>query len=241
MRGLPLKMGFEVASRRFFFELMDFSDAGYPASFADLGYPAVGSTAAAAGGTDGADGSLPPRSSPLPTEVFVPRYQYPAGVDVEVSSGRFEYLPDRQLLLWWHGAAEGPGNAGAGAGAAGGSAFPWLEAPTHWLRLADPRNRPRGSKAGEWAALAAAREAGGVLRAGAPGRWAGKEAKHVPVVTLAAAGAAAKVTVVVPHGLEVEHFVDAIWVKNQNDEVRMRGKGGGGCARREPFLVAWLR
>jgi hypothetical protein len=38
-----------------------------------------------------------------PTEIFVPRFQYPAGARVEVSDGTWEYQPDRQLLLYRHG------------------------------------------------------------------------------------------------------------------------------------------
>jgi hypothetical protein len=35
--------------------------------------------------------------SGLPTEVFVPLYHYPSGVDVTVSDGHFEYRKDLQV------------------------------------------------------------------------------------------------------------------------------------------------
>ena len=37
-----------------------------------------------------------------PTEIFVPRYQYPRGVAVEVSSGRYEVDAPQQMLRFWH-------------------------------------------------------------------------------------------------------------------------------------------
>ena len=56
---------------------------------------------------------------------------------------------------------------------------------------------------------------GGVaLTAGAPGKWAGKEAKHVPVVAKASVGGG--LTVTVPHGMEADHFIELIWVLDQD-------------------------
>jgi hypothetical protein len=37
-----------------------------------------------------------------PTELFVPRYQYPRGYAVELSDGSYEERPDEQLLLYRH-------------------------------------------------------------------------------------------------------------------------------------------
>jgi hypothetical protein len=37
-----------------------------------------------------------------PTEIFVPRYQYPRGYAVELSDGSYEERPDEQLLLYRH-------------------------------------------------------------------------------------------------------------------------------------------
>ncbi|GAB4473852.1 MAG: cellulase family glycosylhydrolase [Anaerolineae bacterium] len=37
-----------------------------------------------------------------PTEIFVPRFQYPGGFRVEVSDGSYEIDPDRQLLTYHH-------------------------------------------------------------------------------------------------------------------------------------------
>jgi hypothetical protein len=39
-----------------------------------------------------------------PTEIFVPRLQYPAGVAITVSDGTFQYRPERQALEYHHGA-----------------------------------------------------------------------------------------------------------------------------------------
>ncbi len=36
-----------------------------------------------------------------PTEIFVPAYQYPDGILVSVSDGRYQYLPEQQLLLYF--------------------------------------------------------------------------------------------------------------------------------------------
>jgi hypothetical protein len=37
-----------------------------------------------------------------PTEIFVPALHYPQGYTVEVSDGRYETDPNRQLLHYWH-------------------------------------------------------------------------------------------------------------------------------------------
>ncbi len=37
-----------------------------------------------------------------PTEIFVPRYQYPRGFTATASDGTFEEKPDEQLLLYRH-------------------------------------------------------------------------------------------------------------------------------------------
>ncbi len=37
-----------------------------------------------------------------PTEVFVPRVQYPEHIDVHVSDGTVTYLPDQQCLIYRH-------------------------------------------------------------------------------------------------------------------------------------------
>jgi hypothetical protein len=37
-----------------------------------------------------------------PTEIFVPRFQYPEGYSVQVSDGKWESDPARQLLRYWH-------------------------------------------------------------------------------------------------------------------------------------------
>ena len=37
-----------------------------------------------------------------PTELFVPSFQYPRGYKVQVSEGKWESDPARQLLRYWH-------------------------------------------------------------------------------------------------------------------------------------------
>uniref|UniRef100_A0A7S2S515 Desulfoferrodoxin ferrous iron-binding domain-containing protein n=1 Tax=Rhizochromulina marina TaxID=1034831 RepID=A0A7S2S515_9STRA len=54
-----------------------------------------------------------------------------------------------------------------------------------------------------------------ILTKEAPGDWAGKEGKHIPV--LAVEGD--KATVTVPHGMAGDHWIQFIWAKNQEGEV----------------------
>jgi len=37
-----------------------------------------------------------------PTEIFVPRFQYPKGFEVKVSDGKWENNSDNQLIRYWH-------------------------------------------------------------------------------------------------------------------------------------------
>jgi desulfoferrodoxin (superoxide reductase-like protein) len=52
------------------------------------------------------------------------------------------------------------------------------------------------------------------LTAAAPGQGAGKEAKHVPAVSVSAQGSsltgARSVTVSVPHGMDEKHFIERV-------------------------------
>mmetsp|Transcript_19044 Transcript_19044/g.28786 ORF Transcript_19044/g.28786 Transcript_19044/m.28786 type:complete len:112 (+) Transcript_19044:50-385(+) len=51
-----------------------------------------------------------------------------------------------------------------------------------------------------------------ILTAEAPGKWAGKEGKHIPTVTVADG----KVTVSVPHGMADDHWINYIWCKTDD-------------------------
>mmetsp|Transcript_79590 Transcript_79590/g.178026 ORF Transcript_79590/g.178026 Transcript_79590/m.178026 type:complete len:119 (-) Transcript_79590:85-441(-) len=59
-------------------------------------------------------------------------------------------------------------------------------------------------------------EGKGVLDANNEGGWVGKAAKHVPVLVWMGGG---KVSVTVPHGMEPDHFIACIWVKDESDKV----------------------
>uniref|UniRef100_A0A7S1L226 Desulfoferrodoxin ferrous iron-binding domain-containing protein n=1 Tax=Alexandrium catenella TaxID=2925 RepID=A0A7S1L226_ALECA len=59
-------------------------------------------------------------------------------------------------------------------------------------------------------------EAKGVLDASNEGRWAGKAAKHVPVIVWMGGG---KISVSVPHGMESDHYISCIWIKDEADKV----------------------
>jgi len=59
------------------------------------------------------------------------------------------------------------------------------------------------------------KSAGAVLTASAPGKWAGKEGKHVPLVEIHGGVA----TVTVPHGMDEDHFIELVWAKDQTGAV----------------------
>ena len=40
--------------------------------------------------------------SSVPTEIFVPQYQYPEGVVIQLSDGRAEHDERTQTLRYWH-------------------------------------------------------------------------------------------------------------------------------------------
>uniref|UniRef100_A0A7R9YEN7 Desulfoferrodoxin ferrous iron-binding domain-containing protein n=1 Tax=Pinguiococcus pyrenoidosus TaxID=172671 RepID=A0A7R9YEN7_9STRA len=65
------------------------------------------------------------------------------------------------------------------------------------------------------AAIAAMEADNEVLTAEAPGPWAGKEGKHVPLLSLADG----KASVVVPHGMDDSHFIQYIYIKNPDGDV----------------------
>mmetsp|Transcript_19701 Transcript_19701/g.40091 ORF Transcript_19701/g.40091 Transcript_19701/m.40091 type:complete len:119 (-) Transcript_19701:269-625(-) len=59
-------------------------------------------------------------------------------------------------------------------------------------------------------------EAKGVLDATNEGNWVGKAAKHVPVLVWMGGG---KVSVSVPHGMEPDHWITCIWIKDEAGKV----------------------
>uniref|UniRef100_A0A7S1QEV4 Desulfoferrodoxin ferrous iron-binding domain-containing protein n=1 Tax=Alexandrium catenella TaxID=2925 RepID=A0A7S1QEV4_ALECA len=59
-------------------------------------------------------------------------------------------------------------------------------------------------------------EAKGVFEASDEGKWAGKSAKHVPVITSSGGG---KVSVNVPHVMEPDHYITSIWIKDEAGKV----------------------
>mmetsp|Transcript_29100 Transcript_29100/g.65132 ORF Transcript_29100/g.65132 Transcript_29100/m.65132 type:complete len:542 (+) Transcript_29100:41-1666(+) len=72
----------------------------------------------------------------------------------------------------------------------------------------------------DWKAAVGELEAaagGPVLTAEAPGEWAGKEAKHVPSVSVSENKK--ECTVTMGHGMDADHFIQYIWAKNQAGEV----------------------
>lgn len=191
--GVPLLQEFALATREFELVLEDYSEGSAAAAALMVG---------------------------VPTEVFVPRYQYPAGVEVEVSSGHYEHDAALQVVRWWHGdraagvnregseGSEGIQGSAATADPSGGGKQPRV----HRLLLKDPRNRPKGSPSEEWARHVGEREASGVRSAEFPGSGGPtRAASHVPVVTRSPHG---HVVVTVPHGMQRDHFIDSLWARD---------------------------
>ena len=65
----------------------------------------------------------------------------------------------------------------------------------------------------EWEEQAALIEADGLYTLEDPGEWAGKEAVHIPEITLNEGEGS--VTVVVNHVMEAEHYIPLIYIRNQ--------------------------
>eukprot|EP00929_Paragymnodinium_shiwhaense_P077438 TRINITY_DN39881_c0_g2_i1.p1 TRINITY_DN39881_c0_g2~~TRINITY_DN39881_c0_g2_i1.p1 ORF type:complete len:141 (-),score=25.85 TRINITY_DN39881_c0_g2_i1:140-562(-) len=55
----------------------------------------------------------------------------------------------------------------------------------------------------------------GIFSAAEPGKWKGKEAKHVPILSIDGR----KVTVQNPHGQAEDHHIVSVWIENQNGAV----------------------
>ncbi len=66
----------------------------------------------------------------------------------------------------------------------------------------------------EWEAQAAQIEADGLYTFGNPGPWEGKEAVHVPLVSLNEGQGT--VTVTVEHVMEADHYIPLVYIRNQN-------------------------
>ena len=62
-----------------------------------------------------------------------------------------------------------------------------------------------------WAKDALTKEAGGVFSPSAPGKWAGKEGSHTPVISANADGS---VTISTPHGMENDHWIEYVYAKD---------------------------
>jgi desulfoferrodoxin (superoxide reductase-like protein) len=71
----------------------------------------------------------------------------------------------------------------------------------------------------EWETIAAQKEAGGIYTRQEPGKWAGKEGTHVPQLSFNAA--AKSVTIVTAHPMTAEHWITAIYIRNQDNIVRV--------------------
>ena len=54
-----------------------------------------------------------------------------------------------------------------------------------------------------------------VLTPESPGEWAGKEGKHVPQLAVEDG----KAVVVVPHGMDEEHFIPFVYITNSSGEL----------------------
>jgi len=52
-----------------------------------------------------------------------------------------------------------------------------------------------------------------------PHEWQGKETKHAPFVTISGEKAKIQVGSPVPHGVDLGHYIDFIWAKNQNGAI----------------------
>src|SRR5688572_26850830 len=69
----------------------------------------------------------------------------------------------------------------------------------------------------EWERIAAEKEATGVYTAQQPGEWVGKEATHLPKLTFDMT--AKTVTVTVGHPMTAEHWITAVYIRNEDDVV----------------------
>jgi len=89
-----------------------------------------------------------------------------------------------------------------------------------------------------WPERAAQLKTTGIYTAAAPGMWAGKEATHVPSVTIAADRLA---TVSCTHGVAEGHWLSTLWVEDQNGNVihmaEFLGRGPESSAASTSFRV----
>ena len=67
----------------------------------------------------------------------------------------------------------------------------------------------------DWEDLAGMLEAEGVFTVANPGIWAGKEGSHTP----AAVVAGSEVTVVTTHGMDPDHWITTLYIRDQNGVV----------------------
>jgi|TARA_B110000977_G_C10684267_1_gene340839 desulfoferrodoxin (superoxide reductase-like protein) len=87
-----------------------------------------------------------------------------------------------------------------------------------------------------WVADALAKEAGGVFSPSAPGKWAGKEGGHTPVIVANADGS---VTVSTPHGMADDHWIEYVYAKDASGAVvAIANFTGAGAAASVTFTPA---
>lgn len=67
-----------------------------------------------------------------------------------------------------------------------------------------------------WEALAATKEAGGVYTTANPGKWAGKEGAHAPLLSW---DGVRFLTVEAKHPMGTDHWITVIYIRNQNGIV----------------------
>uniref|UniRef100_A0A7S1UHS7 Desulfoferrodoxin ferrous iron-binding domain-containing protein n=1 Tax=Phaeomonas parva TaxID=124430 RepID=A0A7S1UHS7_9STRA len=63
--------------------------------------------------------------------------------------------------------------------------------------------------------IAAMEASNTVLTPAEPGQWAGKEGKHTPQLTIADG----KASVIVPHGMSDDHYIEFVYLKNAAGEI----------------------
>jgi len=66
-----------------------------------------------------------------------------------------------------------------------------------------------------WETQASDLELAGVFTAANPGEWAGKEGSHAPSAT----ATGMDITLITEHGMEADHWIDVVYLRDQDDIV----------------------